>query len=52
MKEKNISDSLGEAIEGYYNNKLTQSQAEELLEWLGKNEENRQNYRIDRYCNS
>jgi ferric-dicitrate binding protein FerR (iron transport regulator) len=41
MKEKNISDSLGEAIEGYYTNKLTQSQAEELLAWLGKNEENR-----------
>jgi Fe2+-dicitrate sensor, membrane component len=41
MKEKNISDSLGEAIEGYYTNKLTQSQAEELLVWLGKNEENR-----------
>ena len=41
MKEKNISDSLGEAIEGYYTNKLTQSQAEELLEWLGKNEANR-----------
>ncbi len=37
----NISDSLGEAIEGYYTNKLNQSQAEELLEWLGKNEENR-----------
>jgi hypothetical protein len=36
MKEKNISDSLGEAIESYYTNKLTQSQAEELLEWLGK----------------
>ena len=42
MKEKNISDSLTEAIEGYYTNKLTQSQAEELLEWLGENEENRQ----------
>lgn len=42
MKEKNISDSLGEAIESYYTNKLTQSQAEELLEWLGENEENRQ----------
>jgi|WetSurMetagenome_2_1015567.scaffolds.fasta_scaffold01465_6 transmembrane sensor len=42
MKEKNISDSLGEAIEGYFTNKLTQSQADELLEWLGKNEENRQ----------
>jgi hypothetical protein len=41
MKEKNISDSLGEAIEGYFTNKLTQSQADELLEWLGKNEENR-----------
>ena len=41
MKEKNISDSLGEAIAGYYANKLTQSQAEELLEWLGKNEANR-----------
>jgi transmembrane sensor len=41
MKEKNISDSLVEAIDGYYTNKLTQSQAEELLEWLGKNEENR-----------
>jgi hypothetical protein len=41
MKEMNISDSLGEAIEGYYTNKLTQSQAEELLAWLGKNEENK-----------
>jgi ferric-dicitrate binding protein FerR (iron transport regulator) len=42
MKEKNISDSLSEAIEGYITNKLTQSQADELLEWLGKNEENKQ----------
>lgn len=42
MKEKNISDSLGEAIEGYYSNKITQSQAEELLEWLRKDEKNRQ----------
>lgn len=41
MKEKNISDSLAEAIEGYYTNKLTQAQAEELSEWLGKDEENR-----------
>jgi ferric-dicitrate binding protein FerR (iron transport regulator) len=41
MKEKNISDSLGEAIAAYFSNKLTQSQAEDLLEWLGKSEENR-----------
>lgn len=41
MKEKYISDSLLEAIERYCTNKLTQSQAEELLEWLGKNEENK-----------
>ena len=42
MKEKNISDSLTEAIVGYYTNNLTQAQSEELLEWLGENEENRQ----------
>ena len=42
MKEKNISDSLIEAIVGYYTNNLTQAQSEELLEWLGENEENRQ----------
>jgi ferric-dicitrate binding protein FerR (iron transport regulator) len=41
MKEKNISDSLREAIVGYYTNMLTQPQAEELLEWLGEDEENR-----------
>jgi len=46
MKKKNISDSLTEAIEGYYTNKLNQAQAEELLEWLEKNEENRR-YLID-----
>jgi ferric-dicitrate binding protein FerR (iron transport regulator) len=42
MKEKNISDSLGEALDGYFKKKLTQSQAEELLEWLGKDEENKE----------
>ena len=42
MKEKNISDSLKEAIVGYYTNSLTQPQADELLEWFGENEENRQ----------
>jgi len=42
MKEKNISDSLIEAIVGYYTNNLTQAQSEELLGWLGENEENRQ----------
>ena len=42
MKEKNISDSLTEAIVDYYTNNLTQAQSEELLEWLGENEENRQ----------
>jgi transmembrane sensor len=41
MKGENISDSLGEAIEGYYTDKLTQPQAELLLEWLGKSEDNR-----------
>jgi ferric-dicitrate binding protein FerR (iron transport regulator) len=41
MKEKNISDSLREAIVGYYTNILTQPQAEELLEWLGEDEDNR-----------
>ncbi len=46
MKEPSISDSLTEAIEGYYTNKLSQPQAEELLEWLGKDKENRQ-YLID-----
>jgi ferric-dicitrate binding protein FerR (iron transport regulator) len=42
MKEKNISDSLGEAIEGYFTNNLTRSQADEIIEWLGKDEENKQ----------
>jgi len=42
MKEKNISDSLTEAIVDYYTNNLTQAQSEELLEWLGENDENRQ----------
>lgn len=41
MKEKNISDSLGEAIEGYFTNNLTQSGAEELIDWLGNDEENK-----------
>jgi transmembrane sensor len=41
MKEIYISDSLGEAIENYYTDKLTQHQAEELIEWLGKSEKNR-----------
>jgi ferric-dicitrate binding protein FerR (iron transport regulator) len=40
MKEKNISDSLREAIVGYYTNNLTQPEADELIEWLGENEEN------------
>ena len=42
MKEKNISDTLGEAIEGYFTNNLAQSKADELIEWLGKDEENKQ----------
>ena len=45
MKEKNISDSLSEAIGSYYANQLTQSQAEELIAWLSKNEENRNHFR-------
>lgn len=46
MKEKNISDSLSQAIIGYYTNSLNQEQADELLAWLGESEENR-NYLID-----
>ena len=40
MKEQIISDSLGEAIYGYYSNQLTRSQAEELLAWIGEDEDN------------
>jgi transmembrane sensor len=40
MKEQLISDSLGEAIRGYYSNHLTQQQADELMAWIGENEEN------------
>jgi ferric-dicitrate binding protein FerR (iron transport regulator) len=45
MKEKNISDSLSEAIECYYANQLTQAQAEELITWLSLDEENIQHFR-------
>ena len=41
MKEKNISDSLIESIAGYYTNKLTQGQAEELLKWVSESKDNR-----------
>ena len=37
-----ITDSLKEAIVGYFEGKLTQSQADELLAWVGKDDENRQ----------
>lgn len=45
MKEQIISDSLSEAIEGYYANQLTQSQAEELLVWVNENEDNMRYFR-------
>lgn len=45
MKEKNISDSLGEAIECYYTNRLTQVQAEELVTWLSQDAENIKHFR-------
>ncbi len=45
MKEKNISDSLGEAIECYYTNRLTQVQAEELITWLSQDAENIKHFR-------
>lgn len=45
MKEQNISDSLSEAIASFYTNQLTQVQAEELIKWLNKDEENRRHFR-------
>jgi len=45
MKEQIISDSLSEAIGGYYANQLNQSQAEELLAWVSDNEDNRRYFR-------
>jgi transmembrane sensor len=42
MKENFISDSLYEAMVAYFENKLTQAQAEELLAWIGEAEENLQ----------
>ena len=45
MKVQNISNSLSEAIQSYYANQLTQSQAEELIAWLNKNEVNRHYFR-------
>jgi len=35
-----ISESLQEAIVGYYSGKLSQAQADELLHWIEQNEEN------------
>jgi transmembrane sensor len=40
MKEQILSDSIKEAIGNYYSNQLTQTQAEELLKWVGESEEN------------
>jgi transmembrane sensor len=40
MKEQIISDSINEAIGNYYTNQMTQSQADELLKWVGESAEN------------
>jgi transmembrane sensor len=40
MKENSVSDSLYEAMVAYYENELTQSQSEELIRWIGENNEN------------
>jgi transmembrane sensor len=40
MKENAASDSLFESIMAYYENTLTQSQSEELISWLGENDDN------------
>ncbi len=45
MKEQIISESVGEAITGYYSNQLTQSQVEELLAWVSENEDNMNYFR-------
>jgi ferric-dicitrate binding protein FerR (iron transport regulator) len=42
MNENLISDSLYEAMVAYYENNLTQVQAEELLSWIDEAEENLQ----------
>lgn len=55
MEEQNISNSLAEAIESYYSDELTNSQAEELIAWLSENQENRNYFReigIVRYSTS
>lgn len=41
MSDFNISEALQEAIIGYYSNSLLQDQADELLVWLEKSEENK-----------
>jgi transmembrane sensor len=46
MKEKNPSDAQVEAIVAYHENRLTQSQAEILIEWLSQDDNNRK-YLID-----
>jgi len=38
---RNISDDVFEAIAGYYSNELTQEQADLLLDWLAKDQTNR-----------
>jgi len=40
MKEDIVSDSIFEAICAYFDNTITQSQAEELISWLGDSEDN------------
>jgi transmembrane sensor len=40
MREYNVSDSLCEAIIAFYENNLTQVQAEELLVWIREDKEN------------
>jgi transmembrane sensor len=40
MNKLFISDSIAEAIVGYYTNQLTQGQAEELLKWVNEKEDN------------
>ena len=42
MNENLISDSLYGAMVAYYENNLTQAQAEELLSWIGEADENLQ----------
>lgn len=46
MEDFDISDTLKEAIIGYYSGSITSEQTEELLFWIGQSDENRKYFQF------